>query len=55
MASVQQRAPAMTGCYDADQHAVELQDQLPGYMDPAFRERGWRLVVVGGRKDGAGP
>lgn len=50
MASAQRRAPAMTGCYDADQHSVELQDQLPGYMDPSFRERGWRLVVAeGGR------
>lgn len=47
----QRRRPAMTGCYDADQHAVDRMDQLPGYMEPAFREKGWRLVeVAGGRK-----
>lgn len=51
MVSEQTQLPAMTGCYDADHHAVELQDQLPGYMDPAFREKGWRLVEAnGGRK-----
>src|SRR5215471_4994773 len=36
--------PARSGCFDADQHAVELADQLPGYMERAFREKGWRLV-----------
>jgi predicted TIM-barrel fold metal-dependent hydrolase len=41
-------SPLMMGCFDADQHAVELRDQLPGYMDPGFRERGWRLVEAGG-------
>ena len=38
------RTPAMTGCFDADHHASDLPDDLPGYMDPAFRERGWRIV-----------
>jgi predicted TIM-barrel fold metal-dependent hydrolase len=44
MAREHQRPPTMSGCYDSDQHAVELRDQLPHYMEPAFRERGWRLV-----------
>jgi predicted TIM-barrel fold metal-dependent hydrolase len=38
------RTPAMTGCFDADHHASDLPDDLPGYMDPAFREKGWRIV-----------
>ena len=43
--------PAMTGCYDADQHGVEQEGQLPEYMDPGFREKGWRVVEVeGGHK-----
>ena len=47
MTAGSENSPARTGCYDADQHAVELMDQLPGHMDPAFRERGWRLVETG--------
>jgi len=50
MSPQHQRTQAMTGCYDSDQHAVELQDQLPQYMEPAFRKKGWRLVATeGGR------
>ncbi len=45
------QGPPMTGCYDADHHAVDREDQLPGYMDPAFREKGWRIVETeAGRK-----
>jgi len=45
------QTPAMTGCFDSDHHAVELQDQLPECMDPAFRDKGWRLVdTEDGRK-----
>ena len=45
------RTPAMTGCFDADHHAIDTLDGLPGYMDPGFRERGWRVVdAAGGRK-----
>ena len=51
MADEHDRAMSMTGCFDADQHAVDQQDQLPGFMEPGFRKRGWRLVDAdGGRK-----
>jgi len=35
--------PLMTGCYDADNHMREPLDAYVPYVDPAFRERGWRL------------
>ena len=41
--------PAMTGCYDSDHHCVDTLEALPGHMDPAYRERGWRVVE---RSDG---
>jgi hypothetical protein len=35
--------------YDADNHLREDIDAFPKYMDPAFRERGWRIEKASGK------
>src|SRR5205823_7871752 len=34
-------------CFDADNHLREPIDAFPKYMDPAFRDDGWRIERTG--------
>ena len=41
--ATEMQAPTTPWAYDADNHLREDIDAYPKYMDPKFRERGWRI------------